>query len=202
MIIFGTRGTYLKQQSKAFDCPNCGAVGSVHISFYAKYFHIFWIPIFPTSKTAISQCSNCKQALYPKEMPAKLFAAYQESSKSAKRPLTHFSGLFLIALFFTFVIISVVITKKNESSFAKNPLVGDVYKVKLKNGMYTFFKIKDIQGDTINFALYDYTSLSSTELNKTEKKYKDSYGKGELKVLKSEINGNINKSKIYGISRD
>lgn len=201
MIIFGTRGTFLKQQSEAFDCPNCGAVRSVRISYYAKYFHVFWIPFFPTSKTAISQCNNCKQVLYPKEMPAKLFAAYQENSKGAKRPFTHFIGLILIGLFFAFSIFSVVITKMNQTDYAKDPQVGDVYEMKLNNGEYTFFKIKDIQGDNLTFSLYDYTASSSYDLGKAFKKHKDSYNNGELKVLKSEVKDSIRKSKIYGITR-
>lgn len=135
-------------------------------------------------------------------MPTNLQMAYQESYKLAKRPITHFLGLIVIALFFAFSIFSVVTSRMSRAEYAKNPLVGDVYKVKMNNGLYTFFKIKEIQSDTINFALYDYTSQSSSELDKVQKKYKDSYGKGELKVLKSEINGSIHKSKIYGIIRD
>lgn len=181
MIIFGTRGTVLNQQSQAFDCPNCGGLGTVHIVFQARYFHIFWIPIFPTSKTGISQCSNCKQVLYPKEMPAKLQLAYQESYKLAKRPITHFLGLIVIVLFFASSIFSVVTSRMSRAKYAKDPLVGDVYKVKMNNGLYTFFKIKEIQGDTINFALYDYTSLSSSELDKAQKNIKTVIVKVNLK---------------------
>ena len=202
MIIFGIRGTYLKQQSEAFDCPNCGAVGSVRISFYAKYFHVFWIPFFPTSKTGLSQCSNCKQALYPNEMPANLLSAYKQSSTRAKRPLTHFIGLMLIALFFAFAIFGVVLRKMDEMDYPKNPEVGDVYTMKLNNGQYTYFKIKEIQGENVTFALYDYTASSSYDLGKAQKKYKDSYNNGELKVLKSEVKDSIRKSKIYRITRE
>ncbi|TDG36460.1 zinc-ribbon domain-containing protein [Pedobacter changchengzhani] len=113
MIIFGTRGTYLKQQSNAFNCPNCGSVGTVRISFFAKYFHIFWIPIFPTTKIGITQCSHCKQALYANQLPIELQSVYDESNKRAKRPITHYFGLFIIGLFFAFAIVSVVISKFN-----------------------------------------------------------------------------------------
>lgn len=202
MIIFGTRGTYLKQQSEAIDCPNCGTAASVRIGFIARYFHIFWIPFFPTSKTAISQCSHCKQALYQNEMPPVMRPALEEANKYAKRPLAHFFGLFIIALFAVFVIFSVIKNSKNKAEYAKNPLAGDVYEVRLANKEYTYYKIKNIQADTITFTPYQYTATSTYNLSKAKRKYKDSYADEEIKVLKSKITDHIQTAKIYAIERD
>ncbi|MFD2287104.1 zinc-ribbon domain-containing protein [Pedobacter petrophilus] len=202
MIIFGTRGKYLKQQSDAFDCTNCGSLNTVRMSFIQRYFHIFWIPIFPTSKTGISQCSNCKQALYLNEMPQALKMTYNESKKTAKTPLKYFIGLLLIALFFAFAILGIVAVTIAEGRYAKNSMVGDVYAVELPNKLYTYYKIEEIRGDTVSFSVHEYTARTLAAMQKVRRQYEDTYGTERIKFAKKDINGRIGTARISSIDRD
>lgn len=109
MIIFGTRSKILNGSTVTADCNHCSSTQSVRLSFVLTYFHIFWIPMFPTSKTGVSQCSHCKQTLYANQMPPALQAVYHEEKKKVKTPWGYRFGLILIGLLFLFVVVSVVI---------------------------------------------------------------------------------------------
>lgn len=99
MIIFGTRTrTIIPKETRAYNCENCKSEKTVTFSFLASYFHVFWIPLFPISKKGISQCSHCKQVLYAKEMSPRMKENCVSASANAKRPLTHYFGLFIIGL--------------------------------------------------------------------------------------------------------
>ena len=68
MIIFGTKasniGSFDVPKSK---CEYCELESTQRISVFGKYAHIFWIPIFPTSKKAIAECTHCKRTIEQKD---------------------------------------------------------------------------------------------------------------------------------------
>jgi len=109
MIIFGTRSKVLNGSTATTDCNHCSSIETVRLSFVLRYFHIFWIPMFPISKTGISQCSHCKQVLYANQMPNALQAVYLEEKKKVKTPWGYRFGLILIALALLFIIVSVIL---------------------------------------------------------------------------------------------
>ncbi|RZJ82281.1 MAG: hypothetical protein EOO47_01170 [Flavobacterium sp.] len=109
MIIFGTRSKILNGSTVTADCNYCSSTQSLRLSFLLRYFHIFWIPMFPLSKTGVSQCSHCKQTLYANQMPSALQVVYQEEKKKVKTPLGYRFGLILIGLIVLFIIVSVIV---------------------------------------------------------------------------------------------
>lgn len=112
MIIFGTRSSNLKSNSTTtYDCDNCNTKNSVQFGFWTRYFHVFWIPFFPFSKKGVSQCRNCKQALYYNEMPQKMREGYHAAAAETKSPFTHYIGLILVGIAMLFIIVSVIISK-------------------------------------------------------------------------------------------
>jgi hypothetical protein len=108
MIIFGTRSKILKGNGTRTNCSYCESTDTVSLVFVLKYFHVFWIPMFPLSKTGVSQCSHCKQVLYNNQMPDHLKAVYQQEKARAKTPWVYRLGLILIGLFFAFVVASII----------------------------------------------------------------------------------------------
>lgn len=112
MIIFGTRTKFLNGSTATANCSHCGSTQTVRLSFALNYFHIFWIPMFPLSKTGISQCSHCKQALYANQMPDGLKAVYNEEKAKVKTPWVYRFGLILIGLFVLFVIAVIATSKR------------------------------------------------------------------------------------------
>lgn len=207
MIIFGTRArTLTPTEGKSYDCDYCNTKGSVTFSFIARYFHIFWIPIFPTSKKGISQCSHCKQVLYENEMNARMKQDYAEASASAKRPIRHFFGLFVIGLLLCFIIYGIFTNSMNETKYLNNPEVGDVYRIE-KNGTYTLYKVSDVKGDTLVFQPHNLVAEKYMKLSELQKKHKNEYSDETMKFTKAQINSMKEDSKsdfgkIYSIERE
>jgi len=207
MIIFGTRGRVLKSKEIiSYDCEHCNSKNTVTFSVIARYFHIFWIPIFPTSRKVISQCSHCKQVLYKNQMSAKMKQDYASEAANFKRPLTHFFGLFLIGLFFCQVIFFVCKNSLNENEYLKNPKIDDIYKIQ-KNNVYTFYKVSEVKGDTVIFKTHKMLVEKYSGLSELSKKYKDDYSDEKIKFTKDQIksmqdNTKSDFGKIYNIDRN
>ena len=106
MIVFGVRSSRLKKSKKdAYNCLNCLSQDSVHVFYYIKYFHIFWMPVFPLSKYSISICEHCKQTLdyYQMSTPLK----NEADTDMPKTPIGYFAGLIVFAvLFVTFGVLT------------------------------------------------------------------------------------------------
>ncbi len=100
MIIYGSRATHLKSAQSTTTCPSCNTKGSVILSVFGKYAHIFWIPLFPIGKKGISQCQHCKNVLATREMPEAIKREYDELKADCKSPIWQYVGLFIfVALF-------------------------------------------------------------------------------------------------------
>lgn len=207
MIIFGTRAkTLVPKETQSYDCEYCHTKGSVTFAFIARYFHIFWIPIFPTSKKGISQCSHCKQVLYAHEMSPRMKQDYANASASAKRPITHYFGLFIIGLIFCVIIYGVFTNSMNETKYLANPEVNDVYRIE-KNGNYTLYKVSEVKGDTLIFKPHNMVAEKYMKLSELQRKYKNDYSDETIKFTKAQINSMKESSmsdfgKIYSIERE
>ena len=80
------------------SCINCGTRGSLAIIILTRYFHLFWIPVFPFGKRAMTVCGNCKQALSQQEWPAEYQQLALEAKQQARYPLTNFAGLIILGV--------------------------------------------------------------------------------------------------------
>jgi hypothetical protein len=95
-IIFGIRSSRIKNISKrGYNCLHCLSQDSVHVFYYVKYFHIFYIPVFPISRYAVSACGHCKQALNYYQMSNSLKEA--ADTDKPKIPVKYFAGLIVFA---------------------------------------------------------------------------------------------------------
>lgn len=113
MIIFGTRTKFLNGSTAVTNCDNCNSTQTVRLSFALNYFHIFWIPMFPYSKTGVSQCGHCKQVLYANQMPNGLKAVYLEEKAKVKTPWGYRFGLILIGLLILSIIVNIILNGRN-----------------------------------------------------------------------------------------
>ena len=127
MVIYGTKATQLAKETVTEKCQNCGTQNSIEIYVFQKYAHIFWIPLFPTGKTAVSECSHCKQVLKQKEMPAALKASYDNIKVQSKTPIWTFSGLALLAVLISFGVYSDNQNSARNAKLILEPQAGDIY---------------------------------------------------------------------------
>ncbi|MDR2146617.1 MAG: zinc ribbon domain-containing protein [Tannerella sp.] len=47
------------EKPENFVCENCGSRNSTELACYHYYYHVFFIPLFPTSRQFVTQCSAC-----------------------------------------------------------------------------------------------------------------------------------------------
>ena len=110
MIIFGLRASNIGSvKVDGSSCSYCENSGTQNITQFGKYFHIFWIPVFPIGKSTFSECVHCKRTIRKKEFSSELKRMYDHSKSEIKRPVWHWTGLILFGLLIAaFYILTVV----------------------------------------------------------------------------------------------
>lgn len=177
MIIYGTRASHLRSiQLDKETCPHCSTPGSITMSTYTRYAHVFWIPFFSVGRFSISQCQHCKQALEVKQMPAQIRAYHERNLAETRLPLWQFAGLALLAVGIGFGIVSNNLDKKNQAQLIQSPLAGDVYEMKTEGGSYTTFRVVNVRMDTLEVNLNNYEVSTVSGISKLHKdeNYSDS----------------------------
>ena len=97
MIIYGKRSFKGKAVMLNNTCPNCNTAGQLVFQSAIRYFHIFWIPIFPFQKIAVGQCQHCKKVFDKKSFDPSLYSISNQLKEKQKYSVFHFAGLILIA---------------------------------------------------------------------------------------------------------
>lgn len=131
MIIFGTRGKVVSGQRKqGIVCPSCGK--EEHTTYgLLRYFHVFWIPVFPTLKQPVLECAHCKKVMAGKEIPERTRKEIAEAVFTSGRVLPMFTGLALILLFVAVGSFQSAADARRARQYLSAPAVGDLYVVKL-----------------------------------------------------------------------
>ena len=85
------------QELKEDKCPSCGE-SSMIVSLFQQYFHVLWLPVFPTRKKAAAQCLKCRtvvkeQAFSTQQKEVKGYLSAQFST-----PMWCYSGMVLFAV--------------------------------------------------------------------------------------------------------
>jgi hypothetical protein len=201
MIIYGSRTKQLAKEALLDKCPNCGTQNSVELYVFQKYAHVFWIPFFPFGKTAVSQCSHCKQVLKLKEMPSSLRGAYENLQSQAKTPVWTFSGLVIVAVLITTGILN---DQKNDAKNAKlvlAPQSGDIFEVKTKENQYTLYKIENIAGDSAFIRINQFETNKVSGLADLRSKGESAYSEDVYLFSKAELKVMLEKGEILDIQR-
>ncbi len=98
MIIYGTgeRKLTTPTQTIKSQCPECGDY-EVTFHFFKKYFHLFWIPVFPFDSRKVAQCRKCNAA-YQESIPPSLQLEMENAKSRTSTPWYLFSGSGLIVI--------------------------------------------------------------------------------------------------------
>jgi hypothetical protein len=200
MIIYGTRASHLRSVQLTHDtCEHCGTQGSITLSTFARYAHIFWIPLFSIGRTGASQCQHCKQVLELGKMSPVIRSRYQDLIKETKIPIWHFAGLAIIGVLVVFGIQSSAADAKNEEEYFKTPAIGDLYELKTDEGSFTSFKVTAVSNDSlwVRWNLYEVNKASG--LYKLDKE--ENYSEEAMSIARIEVADLKKTSKIYNIKR-
>lgn len=157
MLVYGNKASEIGQKNFfELKCGNCGKSGGINIHFFSRHFHIFWIPIFPYKKEAVSHCSNCEHTRKEHQFDDLLKQRYEESKGEFKAPLWKWIGAVLIAVFIGSIVISIQNDNKRYTSLLKEPKQGDIYLYKLAENEYTHYKVANVSKDSVDVFLSIY----------------------------------------------
>lgn len=131
MIVFGNRSKTVPGEAfEGADCPSCGRRQFVSFGVI-RYFHLYWIPTFPTSKSAAIQCRHCKFTLTGDELPRELAARLGRALFTRRRLLPTYSGAAIVASLVLLVGLAVHDDSTQETAYLDQPQVNDLYVVDL-----------------------------------------------------------------------
>lgn len=140
MPLYGNKSKVIALAHIDEECSYCGKHDVVTLFLYQTYFRIYWIPFIPLAKTGVSQCSHCKQLLYPKEMPPFLESTYRRMKSENRPPLWMFSGLFLLIVLIATLLLYKQKQAHRNAEYITAPQSGDILTVKLQERKYTLIK--------------------------------------------------------------
>ncbi|HIP49057.1 MAG TPA: zinc-ribbon domain-containing protein [Lutibacter sp.] len=158
MIVYGTGSKDLGEKLITNEkCPHCGEFNKIHLHGIARYFDVFWIPIFPFKKKIIAVCHNCDTEIPKKEASPSLIDKISLEKSSFKIPIYLFSGLILIVLAIGFFQYSSSKHKSFVESRVENIQKNDILVFKHNMEDYTFAKVDSIYKGAVFFKNSNYS---------------------------------------------
>jgi hypothetical protein len=200
MIIFGSRTNVIRQGNPKYHCNYCSTESSVFIQYFLRYFHVFWIPMFPYRIYGTSCCTHCRQVLHRREMTSELKSV--ASREKPKPPIKYFSGLLLLAVGAILIAVAIQTEIKQTKTYLATPKLGDVYGVKQENGAYTLYLLAKQQHDSLGFRLNDYEVSTASQLSKLRNHHSTDYGKELYYYSKDELQQWLHEKIIVNIKRE
>lgn len=201
MIIFGTGSKTLGKTKLPFEnCPNCDAV-DLHLRCVAKYFHLFWIPMFPTDKRAFIKCHSC--SVDPKITNQKTLDKIKKEKTKFSYPLYLFAGTAALLLLIGYLSFDSYQHDKEVAKNIKNLQSTDVI-VFRGNGIYNFGLVREVREDTIflNLSNYMFNDVPNEEDYLTEKDKVDDFYNPELYFYRQDqIDSLYNEGDVFDLYR-
>ncbi|OYU57064.1 MAG: hypothetical protein CFE25_07585 [Chitinophagaceae bacterium BSSC1] len=160
MYIIGHKSISQAKEMVQEKCPNCASNHSLEMEVFQKYVHFFYIPYLPAGKTGVSYCSNCKQVMVDKDMPANLKAAYHQLKAKTRIPIWMFSGLALMILLIVYQLNNEQRAQKALATQMDQVAAGDVLELKLAKDNFTLYKVYRVNADSVLLQANEYQSTT------------------------------------------
>jgi hypothetical protein len=198
MIVYGWNAKNIKQAPlETYECPQCQQKQSVLVIF-AKYVHIFWIPVFPYKKSAVIVCNHCKKETEETAITLGPGVSVAQLKGAVPIPKYLFSGLALLLAAISYIVYLGWSEGKQEQAYLAAPEVGDVYLVKSteETSQYNhlLFKIREIHGDSlyISYNSFGYNGMI-TQLDPKDGFYDIMYSVHKDFLKKFDASGELKK---------
>ncbi|GAB3863806.1 hypothetical protein GCM10028824_00520 [Hymenobacter segetis] len=176
MIFYGFKSTHLRTAPLPIgtNCPACATPDAMKASVYGRYAHVYWIPFFPFSKSAVAQCEHCQKAWEEKTMPAQLQPGVRAIKQSTSFPLWNWAGLGVLVLALVGAFIAGRYHERDRVAYLAAPHAGDIYTIRSMGDStkYSLLKVLSAKGNTVEVAANEYEiddRSPLSELNSPEK---------------------------------
>ncbi len=190
IFFYGLRSSKLKERKLSnTKCPYCQEENSFIATTFGKYFHFFWIPIIPISKTSVAECSHCKKTYAEKEFSEDMMNSLirANSTNPAKQPLWHGIGCMLliipVLIIIGLVIFSLIYHTTNDVPLSTSmPL--DNRRTLLDKDIDKLSENKVFESDSITLLLRNcITGYLNPEIDRNTIKYLTKRNKNKLLIL-------------------
>jgi transcription elongation factor Elf1 len=200
-FIYGRKSKLKKAWQVNHKCPHCSEVNTVTLGVATNYFHLFWIPFFPTGKTGVVSCSHCGYSGEVKDTTMDIDSSYEVLKNEVKFPITYYSGLVLLVLLIGFLIIGSNKVEAKKTDYIENPIQGDIYIAKSKGDKeYHSFKVVEVGKDTVYVNWNQYVSKSALKMSFADAD--TSYLAIPVAYAKKDLLEQFNSGEIISIHRD
>ncbi|MBC8151603.1 MAG: zinc-ribbon domain-containing protein [Bacteroidetes bacterium] len=202
MVIYGMRSSHLESFDARTTCTSCGQRDKTVVSIFGRYAHIFWIPLFPIGKTAVTYCEHCKASFENKDFAPDLKADIKTMKVGTKAPVWHYSGLGLLTVLAGYGFYADGQTKETNARYLADPKPGDKYEYRIQEdgkSTYTLFKVAAVGKDTIWAYENQYTMDKKTRIDKID--IAENYATNPTPIPRSAIAKMQQQDDIVEISR-
>ncbi|MFM7022210.1 MAG: zinc-ribbon domain-containing protein [Flavobacteriales bacterium] len=93
MIIQGIKKKETRNERIFDTCPDCGTKNCIDVTIYQRYYHFFFIPVFPVWKSGEIVCSVCGAQYKSKKLSGDLKLSYENVKRQSILPKYMFSGV-------------------------------------------------------------------------------------------------------------
>jgi hypothetical protein len=107
MVLFklGENKTIIGIDEVFIHCPSCESYQWSDIMVSGKYFHLYWIPIFPLDKELNIICRKCGLKRYGLSFNSKIISNYGEIKDKFRHPWYTYIGICILIVFILTIII-------------------------------------------------------------------------------------------------
>jgi hypothetical protein len=167
MIIYGTNGKhYATEPLVGTACPACRAPEALQVGFVSRYAHIYWVPLFPYQKIAVTQCLSCQTSWAEKELAPTLAPAVHEAKKRSRAPYWTWAGVAIIAAMSLFGYLRSIRDTHTDEALLASPRAGDIYTVRSDSAnMYSLLKVRQVGGNIVELVANEYQTKDSDPIN-------------------------------------
>jgi hypothetical protein len=96
ILIYGQSKTIIGIDEVLVRCPSCEKSSWADIMVESKYYHIYWLPIFPFDKTVNIFCNECGLKRYELPFISTFIPTYPEIKHRFRHPIKTYSFLIIV----------------------------------------------------------------------------------------------------------
>lgn len=115
-IFFGVNEVPIGIDENLVRCPSCEGYNLADIMVISKYFHFFWIPIFPMEKDLNVICKTCGLKRYGMNFDSNIISNYNEIKAKFKHPWFTYIGTTIFLLIFISIIFVLIFGQGNSTT--------------------------------------------------------------------------------------
>jgi len=167
MIFYGTNGKhYATRPLVGAACPACRAPEALQVGLVSRYAHVYWMPLFPYQKIAVTQCQNCQSSWTEKELAPALAPAVHAIKKQNHVPAWTWAGLALVAALSLYGYLHSLRDAHTDEALLASPRTGDLYTVRSdSSGRYSLLKVRSVGGNIVELVANEYETDDATPVN-------------------------------------